>query len=49
MQSTSFLAHRRRLALAQGLGRSSCQTCRTLLAMNDIPGDNHIRAMTSAP
>ena len=42
MQSPSFLAHQRRLAQGQGLGLSNCQT---LFAMNEIPGDNHIRAM----
>lgn len=40
MQSPSFLAHQRQLA--QGRGRSNCQT---LFAMTAIPCDNHIRAM----
>ena len=40
MQSPSFLAHQR--ALAAGHGRSNCQT---LLGMEAIPCDNHIRQM----
>jgi hypothetical protein len=40
LQSPSFLGHQR--ALAEGHGRSSCQT---LLGMAAIPSDNHIRQM----
>ena len=42
MQSPSFLSHQRQLCQGMGQGRSNCQT---LLGMDDIPSDNHIRAM----
>src|SRR3954449_12953398 len=40
LQSPSFLAHQRRLEAGQG--RSNCQT---LLRLDRIPSDNHIRAL----
>jgi len=42
MQCPSFLAHQRQLCEGVGHGRSNCQT---LLGMERIPSDNHIRAM----
>jgi hypothetical protein len=44
MQSPSFLAHQRRLE--EGQGRSNCQT---LFGLDQIPSDNHIRALRSVP
>ena len=40
LQSPSFLAHQRRLE--EGQGRSNCQT---LFGLDQIPSDNHIRAL----
>jgi hypothetical protein len=40
MQSSSFLAHQRRLE--EGQGRSNCQT---LFGLDKIPSDNHVRAL----
>jgi hypothetical protein len=40
LQSPSFLAHQRRLEEAQG--RSNCQT---LFGLDQIPSDNHVRAL----
>ena len=42
MQSPSFLSHQRRICEGVGQGRSNCQT---LLGMEHIPTDNHIRTM----
>jgi hypothetical protein len=42
MQSPSFLAHQRQMCEGIGHGRSNCQT---LLGMEHIPSDNHIRTM----
>ena len=42
MQSPSFLSHQRQLCKGAGQGRSNCQS---LLGMQDIPSDNHIRDM----
>ena len=42
MQCPSFLAHQRQICEGIGHGRSNCQT---LLGMERIPSDNHIRAM----
>src|SRR4051794_555799 len=44
LQSPSFLAHQRRLE--EGQGRSNCQT---LFGLDQIPSDNHVRALRSAP
>jgi hypothetical protein len=44
LQSPSFLAHQRRLE--EGQGRSNCQT---LFGLDQIPSDNHIRALRSVP
>ena len=42
MQCPSFLSHQRQICEGIGHGRSNCQT---LLGMERIPSDNHIRAM----
>ena len=42
MQSPSFLSHQRQMCEGVGHGRSNCQT---LLGMQHIPSDNHIRTM----
>ena len=42
MQCPSFLSHQRQVCEGIGHGRSNCQT---LLGMERIPTDNHIRAM----
>ena len=42
MQCPSFLSHQRQMCAGIGHGRSNCQT---LLGMEHIPSDNHIRAM----
>src|SRR5271163_3442248 len=42
MQCPSFLSHQRRICEGVGQGRSNCQT---LLGMEHIPTDNHIRTM----
>jgi hypothetical protein len=42
MQCPSFLSHQRQICEGIGHGRSNCQT---LLGMERIPTDNHIRAM----
>jgi hypothetical protein len=42
MQCPSFLSHQRQICEGVGHGRSNCQT---LLGMERIPTDNHIRAM----
>ena len=41
MQCPSFLSHQRQMSEGMGHGRSNCQT---LLGMERIPSDNHIRA-----
>ena len=45
MQSPSFLSHQRQISVGVGHGRSNCQT---LLGMERIPTDNHIRTMLDA-
>ena len=42
MQCPSFLSHQRQICEGVGHGRSNCQT---LLGMERIPTDNHIRTM----
>ena len=42
MQCPSFLSHQRQICEGIGHGRSNCQT---LLGMEHIPSDNHIRTM----
>jgi len=42
MQCPSFLSHQRQMCEGLGHDRSNCQT---LLGMERIPADNHIRAM----
>src|ERR1700723_2287093 len=42
MQCPSFLSHQRQICEGIGHGRSNCQT---LLGMERIPSDNHIRTM----
>ena len=42
MQCPSFLSHQRQICKGVGHGRSNCQT---LLTMEHIPSDNHIRTM----